>query len=342
MKVLIAHELFPPQVAGGGERVVYKIAKFLQESGVEVKVFTTGNPSLREFEGIETVRIPVHRYGMNFLFPLILKHARDCDVIHANNYNAALPSYIASRLAKKPCICHIHELYGNKWLEMRGKVLGRLSAWVEKIQVKHGFEKFLFFSEWMRKFAVSVGIPEERTVVIPPGVDFKRFKVGRKEPFVLFVGNLIRRKGVYYLIEVARELKDVSFKIVGKGKERGNLERIAPPNVEFLGYVSDEELVELYSKALIFCLPSIGEGFGLVILEAMASGCAIVSTVPLDYEGIFLPHLEKELLVKSISTLIENKAMAIKMGRRNREISKEYSWKRFVRRLLECYEEVVG
>jgi len=105
--------------------------------------------------------------------------------------------------------------------------------------------------------------------------------------------------------------------------------------------VSDSELIDLYSRALIFCLPSIGEGFGLVLLEAMASACAIVSTVPLDYEGIRVQSENVEQLSNAIKYLIDNKNVAKKMGKINRVKAKEYSWDKFTKRILEIYEELI-
>lgn len=342
MRILITHELFPPDVAGGGEVAVFKIVKKLKESGVKLKVLTTGNPDIKEYEGIKTMRLPINRYFMNLAFYSIYKHAKDFDLIHTNNYNACFPSFVAGKLSKKPVVCHIHEVYNEKWLEMRGLVRGTLSRVVERLQVDHDFDKFIFFSEHMRNSAVGMGVPVERTEVIKPGVEFKNFKIGKKEPYVLFVGGLIKRKGLDYLIQAARKLEDINFLVVGKGVERERLEHLAPKNVKFLGYIPDEKLMDLYSRALIFCLPSIGEGFGLVLLEAMASGCAIVSTIPLDYEGVGVDCSNVEQLKNAIDHLIDNPKKAERMGRINRKKAKKYNWDDFTKRLIKIYEEILN
>jgi len=339
MKVLMTHELFLPTCHGGGEVVVYEITKRLGERGVGIKVLTTGNPSIKEYKGIRTIRIPVNRYLMNFAAPLIYNHAKDVDLIQTNNYNACFSSWLAGKWLKKPVVCLVHEVYNEKWFEMRGPIGGTLSRIVERLQVRHDFDRFLFLSEHMRRSAVRMGIPFEKTIVIKPGLEFKKFKMKKKEPYVLFVGSLIKRKGLDYLIQAAKELDHVEFLIVGEGRERKRLEMIAPDNVEFLGYVSQEILSELYSKALIFCLPSIGEGFGLVLLEAMASGCAIVSTVPLDYEGMKIGFGDIDSLKNSIGYLIGNPKVALKMGRKNREGARGYSWNNFIDKLIQVYEE---
>ena len=341
MKVLMTHELFLPTCHGGGEIAVYEITKRLKERGIDIKVLTTGNQSIKEYKGIRTIRMPINRYLMNFAAPFVCKHAKDVDLIHTNNYNACFSSWLAGKWLNKPVVCWVHEVFNKKWFEMRGPIGGTLSRIVERLQVRHDFDRFLFFGKHMRQSAVRIGIPFEKTIVIRPGLEFKKYKMREKEPYVLFVGSLIKRKGLDYLIQAAKELKDARFLIVGEGAERERLEKMAPDNVQFLGYVSKERLMDLYSRALIFCLPSIGEGFGLVLLEAMASGCAIVSTVPLDYEGMKIGIGGVDALTNSIEYLINNPKVALKMGSGNRKKAKEYSWSDFIDKLVQVYEDVI-
>ena len=104
MKILITHELFPPDIAGGGEIAVYEIVKRLMEKDIEIKVLTTGDPRIKEYDGIPTIRLPINRYLMNLALYSIYKHSKDCDLIHTNNYNACFPSYVAAKLLKKPIV----------------------------------------------------------------------------------------------------------------------------------------------------------------------------------------------------------------------------------------------
>jgi glycosyltransferase involved in cell wall biosynthesis len=341
MRVLITHELFPPEVWRMGEKINYDIAKRLMENGIEVKVLTTGDPKIKQIDGIPTVRLPVQRYLMNLSALWICKHARGFDLIQTNNYNACLPSYVAAKLMSKPIVCLIHGMYGRRWLKMRGHVLGSLSMLVEKFQVTHDYDKMIFFSKFGRDAALEAGVKKRITEVIKPGFDFEKYKVGKKEPFVLFVGRLAKQKGLEYLMEAARGLPEIKFLIVGSGEEEKNLKSIAPNNVKFLGFLLEKKLIELYSRALIFCLPSVGETFGFVQLEAMASGCAVVSTLPLDYEGIKINWGNVGELKKALRYLIENPNAAAKMGKINRRKASEYSWNKFMKRLIEIYEELL-
>ncbi|MFQ6118898.1 MAG: glycosyltransferase family 4 protein, partial [Methanosarcinales archaeon] len=160
-------------------------------------------------------------------------------------------------------------------------------------------------------------------------------------PFVLFVGRLAKQKGLEYLIEAARELPETNFLLAGSGEQEKKLKSIAPENVKFMGFVREKKLIDLYSRALIFCLPSIGETFGFVQLEAMASGCAIVSTVPLECKGIKVEAMDSKALKNAIGKLINNPKLAIKMGKKNRMLAKKYNWNSFIDRLIKIYEEII-
>ena len=341
MKILITHELFPPECNRMGERVMFTIAKKLQEYGYKVKVLTTGNPKIKKYKGVETIRLPIHRYFMNLAFLSVLKHAKDCDLIQTSNYNACFPSLVAGKILGKPVVCLVQGMYGKRWLKMRGLFLGVISMLVEKFQLNHDYDKLIFFSKYGRDSAIEVGVDKKITKIIEPGFEYKKYKVGEKEPFVLFVGRLAKQKGLEYLIEAARELPDIEFKIAGRGEQEKKLKSIAPKNVKFLGFVSNKKLIDLYSKALIFCLPSVGETLGFVLLEAMTSGCAIVSTIPFDYEGIKVDVCDVKGLKNAIEDLINNSKKALKMGRKNRKKVRHYNWNNFIEELAKTYKELI-
>ncbi|HEU4967169.1 MAG TPA: glycosyltransferase family 4 protein [Candidatus Saccharimonadales bacterium] len=126
---------------------------------------------------------------------------------------------------------------------------------------------------------------------IPNGIDLQRFaftkrpKAGSPKT-ILYIGRLEPRKGVKYLLRAYRLLalshEDVRLVIVGDGFDRPKLEAYVQdlhiPNVSFLGYVQEDEKVRLLSEADVFCSPALfGESFGIVLLEAMASGTVVAA-----------------------------------------------------------------
>jgi len=342
MKVLFTADLFPPDIVGGGEVICYNIVKRLVKTGVDVTVLCSGNPKQKSYDGIKTIRIPVHRYLLNFAVPIIYKHAQDADLIHAANYNTSFPSWFVGKVLKKPTVCLIQGAYAFRWHKIKGPIFGRIAEISEKIMFDRSYDKILFLSEFSRQIGVKdLGINKNITDVILPGVDRKKFKPGKKKPFVLFVGRLAKQKGVCQLMEAARILKDVRFVLIGSGEEEKQLKEIAPPNVEFLGFKTHDEIRKWYSEALIFCLPSVGEGFGIVLLEAMASGCAVVSTVPIDYSGIKLNTNNVKEIVAAIRKLLKDKNKTKNLGERNREKSKNYDWDKSAKKLVKIYKQVL-
>lgn len=138
--------------------------------------------------------------------------------------------------------------------------------------------------------------------IIPNGIDLKAFRKPRGltpptdgPKTILYVGRLENRKGVRYLLKAFHELQQrepgVALKLVGEGSDRTKLEELCRElgllSVEFLGYVDDAEKVRLLHTADIFCSPAVfGESFGVVLLEAMASGLVTVAGDNPGYESV--------------------------------------------------------
>jgi rhamnosyl/mannosyltransferase len=190
-----------------------------------------------------------------------------------------------------------------------------------------------------------------KTHVVPFGVELHRVRhdVAKASEFtLLFVGQLRPYKGVDVLLKAMRRLPGVKLNIVGKGyadaEYRAMAARFGLNNVHFLGAVSDDELWRLYAESHVFVLPSTEmEFFGLVILEAMASGCApIISDLPGPVEvvgdvGRIVPRLDVEALVAAISELRDSPETLAAVSERARERASRYTWERCVEQYLELY-----
>ncbi len=127
--------------------------------------------------------------------------------------------------------------------------------------------------------------------IIPNGIDLHKYqnkalKKTTKEKTILYVGRLERRKGAKYLLRAfqlfSQDNPDTKLLIAGDGRDREKLELLAEDlklkNVSFLGYISEELKLQLLAEADLFCSPAIfGESFGIVLLEAMATGTVCVA-----------------------------------------------------------------
>lgn len=137
--------------------------------------------------------------------------------------------------------------------------------------------------------------------IIPNGIHTSHFRrpahleEGKKKKTILYVGRLEKRKGVKYLLQAFQLLQqrnpDVRLVIAGDGVDREKLEDLAQDldvkDVEFLGYIDDHTKLQLLHTADLFCSPAIyGESFGIVLLEAMASGLVTVAGNNPGYESV--------------------------------------------------------
>ena len=165
------------------------------------------------------------------------------------------------------------------------------------------------------------GFSDNQIILAPYGVDGsvfkpkgKRYDGGLK---VLFVGSINQRKGIYQILEAAKQLKSdrVEFTLVGGGRAQcPELYKPYESYVTFRDWVSLEELADLYGTSHIFVFPSMGEGFGLVLLEAMSAGLPIIASrncagpdlITEGEDGFLIDAGSTEQLVEKIEWCAEN------------------------------------
>jgi glycosyltransferase involved in cell wall biosynthesis len=180
-------------------------------------------------------------------------------------------------------------------------------------------------------------------------------------PAVLAVGRIIERKGFSVLVQAAERLRGKArVVIVGGGEDEKKLareveERKVGDVVELAGRLPNAELGDLYSRCAVFCLPAVvdsrgeTEGLGVVLIEAMSHGKPVVASdlggIPDAVEngktGVLVPPGDPDVLAASLLRLIEDDALATKLGEAGRERAKRlFSWDSIAGRHLEIYENV--
>jgi phosphatidylinositol alpha-mannosyltransferase len=200
-------------------------------------------------------------------------------------------------------------------------------------------------------------------VVIPNGVDLDTFNPKNKKikKFLdgkinlLFVGRIEERKGLIYLLKafsiLKRKYRNLRLIVAGDGPEKENCEKFVKENnlrdVVFLGSV-EKELPFLYVTCDIFCAPSIfGESFGLVILEAMASGKPVVGFANEGYKELLKGKKGEKFLVKpkdfkglaqKIEILIKNEKLREELGKEGLKEANKYSWSKIAKEVLNFYQ----
>ena len=343
MRVLLTHEVFAPDFAGGGEYILLETAHHLLRRGVELTVLTTGDPRVESYEGIRTVRLPIGKFRMNLAVPAIARLAADVDLIQTTTFHAAVPALLAGKIARKPVICQVLGLFQEAWKEMHPGLGATLRIHWERRIVRCRFAKLVFLSEYSRQMAICLGANPGDTVANCPGIASGLFQADRpKQCHVLFAGKLDIRKGINNVLEVARALPEIPFRVMGWGPDEDAVRRDAPPNVEFLGFLQGEALADAYARAAVCLLPSKAETFGLTVAEAMASGCAVVSSIPLPFEGEHIAPDDVPAMIKAVKELVNDPVRARELGQRNAILAQEYTWERHLDRLLAIYRAALG
>jgi len=275
------------------------------------------------------------------LFSLLSRRA---DIIHCHgyfNFSSNL-SFLAGKARKIPVVCTFHgytlffrifsrfmqRFYDNTVGPLMLKQLGAIIA----------------LSSSDREFLERLGAPADKIKIITNGVDvtkfFPRNEWNQSKNIVLFVGRLIPRKGVKYLLmampKILREKPSAKLVIVGEGPEKRELLEICDElkiknSVSFFGRVSDEELERLYNSAGVLALPSLREAVPLVLLEAMASGCPVVATdvggmgevVRNGETGLLVKPRETDELAQAVIKVLSEEEETRMMILKAREVVKE-------------------
>ena len=311
-------------------------------------------PRIRE----KKVRILLVPFLLLSLYLQLVKRLPDYDLVHAH---WLIPQGIVQSFFKKPYIVTGH---GGDVTSLNKGILKRL-----KIRCMKKASHVTVVSEHLKSQVQKLS-PDILPSVVSMGVDCSKFGRQYRVPnyfnqgdkkVVLFVGRLVMVKGVAYLIEAMKEV-DAILVIVGEGSLRGELEAQGQEvnvlskwnKIRFLGAKTHDELRNIYASADVFVCPSITdsdgaqEGFGLVMLEAMASGLPVVASrsggiIQLIEDGVNgLLCAEKCVgqIAESISKLLNNENIYQNIVVGGKRTVERYSYRCIAERYVKIYEDI--
>ena len=208
--------------------------------------------------------------------------------------------------------------------------------------------------------------PGKQAQILPMGCDTEAFSprhrkgnfFGQKgRPVVLFVGRLAEKKGAAYLIEAMKQV-DAQLILVGDGPLRAALEEQARPlgkKVRFLGAKTHSQLAEIYASADLFAAPSVRardgdvEGFGLVFLEAMASGLPVVASrsggIPYliqdGVNGLLVPPADASALADAVNRLLREPELAKRLVQGGQRTAEAYTYPEVARKYAKLLDSVM-
>jgi len=286
MRILFVTHRYPPHT-GGVETHVQEIATRLVDRGHDVTVFSADAgddvPSKHTDNGVRVRRFrSLSPSGAFYFAPQIALAVRraDADVVHAHNYHAFPLFFAALGVGDERFVATTH-YHGESASGFRDTLLTFYRAFGEwAVRQADGV---IAVSEWEQaRLREDFGVD---ATVIPNGVDVERFANAepeeRDQRYLLCVGRLESYKGVQHVIRAMSELPEYDLVITGSGPYRDELERVAREEgvgdcVDFLGYIDDERLPELYAGADVYVTMSEFEAYGMTVAEALAAGTPCV------------------------------------------------------------------
>lgn len=372
MKIVQTPVRFYPFI-GGVENYVYYSAKELVKLGHDVTVICANEPSIEKNGVIEGIRFKRLSYfgkiaNTNITpgLPFTLSK-EDFDVIHTHIPTpwSADWSNIYSKLKKKPLVVTYHnDIIGNGFAEYiarfyNGSALKSLLNHADRIIITQ--PNYLKSSPYLEDYS-------HKIEVIPNGVDVEKFKpidIDKQKNTLFFLSLLDefhKYKGLDYLlkalVKVKNEIPDVKLIVGGKGVLLDHYTGLAneyglKDNVEFHGFIPDEKIVEYYNRCSVFVLPSISskqEGFGIVVLEALACETPVISTeivgvaadVKKSNSGIIIPPRDVDELANAIIRILSHDDKSKEMGKNGRIfVEKSYTWYRVAKMMENVYMELL-
>lgn len=311
---------------GGGEKFVLEQAKYFSKKH-DIEIVTWQYLREKTFSGFENYDIR-ELHTKNHPMRKLLAWARyrgDADVFSTHGFPSNFTSF---RNRKTAWYCHTLNLpfhRGYRIMYMPSRLFDKLAVWKSsKLIANSQFTHELIKDYYGRD-----------SVVVTPGVYPEEFKPGKFGDYVLLVSRISPEKNVELALEVMKLVKGLRLVIVaGWIDERFySASDFSRKGIEFIDKVSEkEELRKLYSNCLCVLQTSKKESFGMVPLEAMASGKPVIApniagfreTVTEDTG--FLTEPDAETMAQKITYLDENRDMAKKMGKNGLKRAKEFSW----------------
>jgi len=227
---------------------------------------------------------------------------------------------------------------GKRWAGWE-KIPGRLpDAYWERLKAEWDLADIILVnSAWSRDALVQQGVHARRIIVVPLAIDLHHKTMGRpvnpEGRFkVVWLGSIILRKGIQYLVEAARllEHEDIEFLLAGPvGISREALATF-PANIKVMGRVTRDQLAEVYQQGHVFVLPTISDGFAITQLEAMAHGLPVVATpncgqvVTDGLDGRIVPARDSAALAAALMSLHSDRQLLLAMSRQALETIKRY------------------
>ena len=377
-RILMLSWEYPPNHVGGLGRHVLHLSRALAKAGAEVTVVTRSagaTGAIFTDAGVRVVTAPAYNlhppdfitWAAEFnvsLMESVLGNLSACDfdLIHAHDWIVAYAARALKYSWGVPLVATIHATEHGRQNGLHNAAQQHISEteWWLCYQAC----RVVTCSSYMKEEVGRVfAVPGDKVSVIPNGISRTWFEVTREEapePTVIFVGRLVPEKGPQFLVEamasILVEFPSAKLVLAGDGPMEGDIRHRVYQSglgriVTLAGRLDDEGLRSLYKKAWVAVFPSSYEPFGIVALEAMATGVPCIAgdagglreVVINGRTGLLVQPSDPEALAGAVKALLQNRVWAKEMAAEARDRAEsEYSWDDIARRTLLVYEEVLS
>ena len=370
-RLLVLATTFPKSAGDGTPSFVYDIAQ-QHTKDFDVWVLTPMVPGANRWETMGDVRVSRFHY----LWPAKedLADGSIMDNLKKGFYQKfQLPFMIASFsyrflfrvLVFRPAVIHAH------WI-IPGGLVSKLAPWVPRVITTHGGDVYALNSKplktlkrfILRRSAVSTVNEDMREListnlgaeaeVIPMGVKLENLKLTKTPRQIVFVGRLVEKKGLEYLLEAIREI-DCTLLVIGDGPLRPQLESIAPKNAEFLGQQPKAKVMQHIAESELMVIPSVvaqsgdREGLPVTLMEAAANKTAVIASnmsgindvVKTGKTGVLVEQKDTLGLKKAITEVLEDSEYREKLANGLGEMAKEFDIEVVAKKYSELLKQVM-
>jgi glycosyltransferase involved in cell wall biosynthesis len=379
MKIALVYDMIYPYSIGGAEVRNYSLAKRLTEQGHEVHLY-----GIKLWKGPDTIKkdgVFIHgicRYTQKYnfkgnrsifepikfsfyVFKSLIKEKFDIIDCSAFPYFPAFSCKLYSVLRNTPLVITWHEVWRDYWYEYLGWK-GMFGVIIEKI-VSKLTKNIISVSNKTKNNLLALNVNKKYVSVVYNWVDIKEIEEIKKfkEEFdVFYAGRLMKHKNIDILIKsvylAKKEFPDIKTVIIGNGPEKTKLKALTrklnlEKNIKFMDFMLKEQVYRFMKSSKLFVLPSVLEGFGIIVIEANACGIPVITVkhkrnasadLIKNYNNGFVCNLSESSIAEKILILLKNSKLRENMSKKSIRNAENYDIKKAVIKLENIYKQCSG
>lgn len=362
---------------GGAEQYLVNLIRQFKEGDIEIHLACFYNRQfadvLRKHQITVHTLLPKGRFDLSLVSQLReLISTQNYDIVHTHGVRAnffariAVSSLNRNRQSKIPVLTTVHSVLRQDYPK---NLSYSIVYWMERL-TQHRTDRFIAISNSIKEDMISRGIPTERIQVIYSGIDFEEFWKSShtssiemptlpEAPIIGMVGRLQPVKGHTYaiaaMLSILEQHPNAKLVLVGDGPLLEELQQqVRELNIEhsvmFLGYQDPSKIASLLKRFTVFLMPSLSEGLGLSLIEAMSVGTPVIATevggmldVVQDGTGFLVPPQDPTAIALQVNWILDNPEEARDLGERGKEsVIQRFNSKTMVEQIRDVYSHIAG